>query len=128
MSIMTIVMSIGSIAGPLTAAAQSAGAAAIFYSIIDAPQPKIGGKKHPEVSSHEDIVLENVNFAYPVRADVKVLENLSVTFPAGKVTAIVGASGSGKSTIVGLVERWYELDGNITDNMIVSLMLLLWDI
>ncbi|KAF7939509.1 hypothetical protein EAE99_001314 [Botrytis elliptica] len=117
-SIMTIVMSIGGIAAPITAAAQAAGAAGILFSIIDAPQPKTDGVKAPDVSSREDIVLENVNFAYPLRHDVKVLDNLSVRFPAGKLTAIVGASGSGKSTIVGLIERWYELDGNLTDNAI----------
>jgi len=66
-------------------------------------------------------VLESVNFAYPVRHDVKVLDNLSVRFEAGKQTAIVGASGSGKSTIVGLLERWYELDGDMTANPTVSI-------
>ncbi|EDN97072.1 hypothetical protein SS1G_02000 [Sclerotinia sclerotiorum 1980 UF-70] len=115
-SIMTIVMSVGGIAAPITAAAQAAGASGILFSIIDAPQPKTGGVKGREVSSREDIVLENVNFAYPLRHDVKVLDNLNVRFPAGKITAIVGASGSGKSTIVGLIERWYELDGNLIDN------------
>lgn len=40
---------------------------------------------------------------------MKVLDDLSVRFEPGKITAIVGASGSGKSTIVGLIERWYEL-------------------
>lgn len=120
MSIMTIVMSVGSVAGPVTAAAQAAGAAGILFTIIDAPQPRTDGIKLPEVSSQDDIILDNVNFAYPIRPDVKVLKNLNVRFPAGKLTAIVGASGSGKSTIVGLLERWYELDGNMTDNIIVS--------
>jgi ATP-binding cassette subfamily B (MDR/TAP) protein 1 len=120
MSIMTIVMSIGNIAAPMTAAGQAAGAASILFTIIDAPQPRTVGIKAPDISSREDIVLENVNFAYPIRHDVKVLDNLSVRFPAGKLTAIVGASGSGKSTIVGLLERWYEMDGNMTDNMLVS--------
>jgi ABC-type multidrug transport system fused ATPase/permease subunit len=120
MSIMSIVMSIGSVASPITAAAQAAGAASILFSIIDAPQPRTLGIKAPEASSQDDIVLEHVNFAYPIRPDVKVLDNLNVRFPAGKLTAIVGASGSGKSTIVGLLERWYELDGNVTDNIIVS--------
>jgi ATP-binding cassette subfamily B (MDR/TAP) protein 1 len=122
MSIMTIVMSIGSIAAPLSAAARAAGAASIFFTIIDAPQPKTTGDKAPDVSSQDDIVLENVNFAYPIRADVKVLDDLSLRFPAGKLTAIVGASGSGKSTIVGLVERWHELDGYWTDNIVVSFL------
>ncbi len=104
MSIMTIVLSIGSIAAPISAAARAAGAASIFYTIIDAKKPKVDGVVAPEASSSEDIVLENVNFAYPVRPDVKVLDDLSIRFPAGKLTAIVGASGSGKSAIVGLIE------------------------
>jgi ABC-type multidrug transport system fused ATPase/permease subunit len=116
---MTIVTSIGGIAGPITSAAHAAGAAGILFSIIDAPQPQTEGVNATQISS-QDIVLQNINFAYPARYDVKVLDNLSVRFPAGKVTAIVGASGSGKSTIVGLLERWYELDGNLTDNAIVS--------
>jgi len=113
-------MSIANIATPITAAAEAAGAADILFSIIDAPQPETRGVDGRVVSAQNDIVLENVNFAYPVRPDVKILDNLSLRFPAGKLTAIVGASGSGKSTIVGLLERWYELDGNTTDNPIVS--------
>lgn len=117
---MTIVMTIGGVASPLTGASHAAAAAGILFSIIDAPQPKTGGLLAPEISVQQDIVLDNVNFAYPTRHEVKVLDNLSLRFPAGKVTAIVGASGSGKSTIVGLLERWYELDGNLTDNAMVS--------
>ena len=117
---MTIVMSMGGIAGPITAAAHAASAASILFSIIDAPCPQKKGIENTNASS-EDIVFQNVNFAYPARYDVKVLDNLTLTFPARKVTALVGPSGSGKSTIVGLLERWYELDGNLTDNAIVSL-------
>jgi ABC-type multidrug transport system fused ATPase/permease subunit len=120
MSIMAIVMSIGSIAAPVSAAARAASAAGIFFSIIDAPQPKATGLLPPNASCKGDIVLDNVNFAYPTRHEVKILDNLCVTFPAGKQTAIVGASGSGKSTIVGLVERWYELDGDPIENPLVG--------
>ena len=111
MSIMTIVMSIGGIAAPVSAAAHATGAASVLFTIIDAPQPDAKTVKAPEVSSQDDIVFENVNFAYPLRPDIRILDDLNVRFPAGKVTAIVGASGSGKSTIVGLLERWYELEG-----------------
>ncbi|TVY37341.1 ABC transporter [Lachnellula subtilissima] len=121
MSIMMITLTIGSIATPLSAAAQAAGSASIFFTVIDAPKPRTEGVTDPDVSSQDDIVLENVNFAYPIRPDVKVLSDLSLRFPAGKLTAIVGASGSGKSTIVGLIERWYELDGNTTDNLLTLL-------
>jgi len=49
------------------------------------------------------VSLRDVTFAYPSRPTVRVLDNLSLDFEAGKITAIVGASGSGKSTIVGLI-------------------------
>ncbi|KAJ3962720.1 hypothetical protein N0V92_000512 [Colletotrichum tropicale] len=50
-----------------------------------------------------------------MRPDTRVLDNYSLHIPAGKTTALVGASGSGKSTIVGLLERWYNpASGTIT--------------
>ncbi|KAH6617221.1 hypothetical protein F5144DRAFT_596273 [Chaetomium tenue] len=110
MSVMLMTTAISGITAPLSAAARAAGAATIFYSIIDAPKPDKSGVKHPEVSASADIVLDHVNFAYPTRPGLKVLDELCLRFPAGKVTAIVGPSGSGKSTIVGLLERWYEIE------------------
>jgi ABC-type sugar transport system ATPase subunit len=70
-----------------------------------------------------NIELQDVVFAYPSRPDSQVLNGLSLSIPAKKTTALVGASGSGKSTIVALLERWYDqkagtitLDGrNIRD-------------
>ncbi|CAZ82915.1 unnamed protein product [Tuber melanosporum] len=50
----------------------------------------------------------NVKHIYPSRPEVPVIHDMSLIVPAGKVTALVGASGSGKSTIVGLVERFYD--------------------
>lgn len=62
-----------------------------------------------------DIEFHDVSFAYPSRPDVPVLKGLSLRVPADKTTAIVGASGSGKSTIVGLLERWFSpLQGSVT--------------
>ncbi|KAH6842615.1 P-loop containing nucleoside triphosphate hydrolase protein [Chaetomium sp. MPI-CAGE-AT-0009] len=110
MSVMLMTTAISGITPPLSAAARAAGAATIFYTIIDAPKPDKTGVKHPEVSASEDIVLNCVNFAYPSRPGLKILDDLCLRFPAGKVTAIVGPSGSGKSTIVGLLERWYEIE------------------
>ena len=55
-----------------------------------------------------EITVQNVDFNYPARPEVHILKNLSLTFPAGKTTALVGASGSGKSTIISLVERFYD--------------------
>lgn len=61
------------------------------------------------------IELQGVEFSYPSRPDTKVLNGLSLSIPARKTTALVGASGSGKSTIVALLERWYDqAAGSIT--------------
>lgn len=55
-----------------------------------------------------DIQLDHVGLVYPSRKNVKILNNVSLTCAAMKKTAIVGSSGSGKSSILGLVERFYE--------------------
>ncbi|KAK2877091.1 multidrug-resistance transporter mdr5 [Arthroderma sp. PD_2] len=62
-----------------------------------------------------DFEISNVLFSYPARPTVQVLNGVDMKIPAHKVTALVGASGSGKSTIIGLLERWYDpASGSIT--------------
>ncbi|KAI0282942.1 P-loop containing nucleoside triphosphate hydrolase protein [Russula brevipes] len=94
----------------MQAVTNSLGAAAKLYATID-QVPSIDsasgeGLKLSKVVG--EINFENVDFNYPARPDVQVVKNLSLTFPAGKTTALVGASGSGKSTVVSLVERFYD--------------------
>ncbi|XVF81688.1 hypothetical protein PTKIN_Ptkin15bG0175500 [Pterospermum kingtungense] len=55
-----------------------------------------------------DICLEDVHFSYPLRPDVEILNGLNLTLKCGAVTALVGSSGAGKSTIVQLLARFYE--------------------
>ncbi|XP_058205053.1 ABC transporter B family member 28-like isoform X2 [Rhododendron vialii] len=55
-----------------------------------------------------DICLEDVYFSYPLRPDVEILNGLNLTLKCGSVTALVGSSGAGKSTIVQLLARFYE--------------------
>lgn len=77
---------------------------------IDSADPS--GLKPASVQGH--IALSNVSFHYPSRPDVPILKDLSLTFQAGRTSALVGASGSGKSTIVSLVERFYDpLEGSV---------------
>ncbi|KAI5055877.1 hypothetical protein GOP47_0029398 [Adiantum capillus-veneris] len=54
------------------------------------------------------ILLTNVSFRYRSRPNVKVLDNVSLEIPATTIVALVGSSGSGKSTIVSLIERYYD--------------------
>jgi len=49
-----------------------------------------------------------VSFRYPSRKDQLILKKFSAIFEAGKTTALVGASGSGKSTIIQIIERFYD--------------------
>lgn len=75
------------------------------------------------------IAFRNVEFTYPSRPDHPVLNGISIDCEAGKLTAIVGLSGSGKSTIASLISRFYDpavgdvfLDGrNIKDINVKSL-------
>ena len=85
-------------------------AAAKIYQIID-HRPDIdrnneSGLELESVTGQVD--LKEVDFSYPSRPDVKILNNFSLSVPAGKTIALVGSSGSGKSTVVSLIERFYD--------------------
>lgn len=58
-----------------------------------------------------NIEFDNVMFSYPTRPDVLVLNAFSLMLPKDTTTALVGSSGSGKSTVVALIQRFYDVDG-----------------
>ncbi|KAF8268333.1 multidrug resistance protein 1 [Lactarius quietus] len=95
---------------------QGCGAAAKIFATIDRI-PAIDSASEEGLRPSQitgEITLENIEFNYPARPDVSIVKNLSLTFPAGKTTALVGASGSGKSTVISLVERFYDpLSGTV---------------
>jgi ATP-binding cassette subfamily B (MDR/TAP) protein 1 len=94
---------------PIMQMTRAASAATEMFAVIDSKLPDETGVKGERVSvTTEDIVFQNVTFAYPARPDTTILQSLSVVFKNGQTTAIVGPSGSGKSTIVGLLEKWYK--------------------
>lgn len=75
------------------------------------------GRKLGKVDGH--IQFKDLTFSYPSRPDVVIFDKLNLNIPAGKIVALVGGSGSGKSTVISLIERFYEpisgvvlLDGN----------------
>ncbi len=86
------------------------GAAAKLYATIDRV-PAIdsadpSGDKPDTVSG--EVTLEDVHFNYPSRPDIPVVKGINLNFRAGKTAALVGASGSGKSTVISLIERFYD--------------------
>ncbi|EFP10200.1 CRE-PGP-14 protein [Caenorhabditis remanei] len=91
--------------------------AATIYQTIDRV-PKIdpyskAGKRLPNVIGR--VKFENVHFRYPSRKDAKILNGLNLTVEPGTSVALVGHSGCGKSTSVGLLTRLYEPEaGNVT--------------
>ncbi|KAL7908232.1 P-loop containing nucleoside triphosphate hydrolase protein [Trichoderma velutinum] len=64
------------------------------------------GEKLDDVKGN--LYFKNVQHIYPSRPEMIVMDNVSLRIPAGKTTALVGASGSGKSTFISLIERFYE--------------------
>lgn len=75
--------------------------AKIVAKSVGAERPDLG-----RVRGH--ISFRNICFAYPLRPDVQVFQDLSISIAAGKTTALVGSSGSGKTTITALISRLYE--------------------
>ena len=63
--------------------------------------------------------IENAEFHYPTVPDVQVLAGVSIDVPTNKIVALVGASGCGKSSIISLIERFYDpMVGNVSYNNI----------
>lgn len=58
-----------------------------------------------------DITYSGIQFEYPTRPDVRVLQGLNLKVKPGQTVALVGESGCGKSTLVSLLERFYDVAG-----------------
>ncbi|KAJ9646637.1 hypothetical protein H2199_002686 [Coniosporium tulheliwenetii] len=99
-----------SIAPQILQVTKASSAAEELFRTIDRPSEIDAMSETGKVpdASIGNIEARDVHFAYPIRPGVKVLEGLTLSIPARKTTALVGASGSGKSTIIGLLERWYD--------------------
>src|SRR5690606_4473028 len=103
-------------------------AAERVFEVIDTPNVIRDTEKSIELNSFNDkIVIENVTFSYD--DERTVLKNFNLEIPKGKTVALVGQSGSGKSTIANLLMRFYDVkqgtiaidDTNIKDIQLVSL-------
>lgn len=75
-----------------------------------------------------ELEFEHVKFTYPSRPDSVVLKDFNLRVEAGKTVALVGASGSGKSTAISLVQRFYDADDGVVkiDGVDVRTLQLKW--
>ncbi|GMI69506.1 P-glycoprotein 21, ATP-binding cassette B21 [Hibiscus trionum] len=92
-------------------------AAASIFAIIDR-KSKIDPSDESGTTIENvkgDIELRHVSFKYPLRPDIQIFRDLSLSILAGQTVALVGESGSGKSTVISLLQRFYDPDsGSIT--------------
>ncbi|KAK4419246.1 ABC transporter B family member 1 [Sesamum alatum] len=103
-------LALGQSAPSMAAFAKARVAAAKIFRIIDhKPDVDRNSESGLELESITgQLELKNVDFSYPSRPETQILNNFNLTVPAGKTIALVGSSGSGKSTVVSLIERFYD--------------------
>lgn len=81
----------------------------LLFSLLDQEDTMVESPRARDLSDGPgQITLRNVTFGY--QGTVPVIDNMSATFEAGKTTALVGQSGGGKSTLFGLIMRFYDPD------------------
>ncbi|XP_076019746.1 ATP-dependent translocase ABCB1-like [Genypterus blacodes] len=109
-SVLLGVFALGQASPHIQSLASARGAAHTAYSIIDSV-PSIDSSSDagfkPD-SIEGNIEFKNIDFSYPSRPDVKVLNKLSLKMTSGQTIAFVGSSGCGKSTMIQLLQRLYD--------------------
>nr|XP_043636259.1 ABC transporter B family member 21-like isoform X2 [Erigeron canadensis] len=109
-SMLTGSMSLGQASPCLSAFASGKAAAFKMFETINR-KPKIDaydskGKVLSDI--HGDVELKDVYFTYPTRSDEEIFSGFSLSISSGTTAALVGESGSGKSTVISLIERFYD--------------------
>ncbi len=78
--------------------------------IFENEEVLLNGSFNGETEQKGRVEFKNVSFAYPNTSGQNVLENVSFTVEPGETLAIIGATGSGKSSLVNLIPRFYDVD------------------
>ncbi|KAF7198605.1 ABC multidrug transporter E [Pseudocercospora fuligena] len=110
-SLVAIMPAVGAIAPLLISINRAVAGAEVIFDQIDAETAATDGLR---VDVNADILFHDVHFAYPSRPHTPALRGLQLRIPHGSTTALIGASGCGKSTVVALLERWYSLSHSST--------------
>ncbi|GAA6027164.1 hypothetical protein JCM8097_002446 [Rhodosporidiobolus ruineniae] len=116
MAVLIGAFSLAQLAPNAQAIGNASGAATEIFNTIDRVPSIDSASEQGLKPEHVEglIEMKDVQFIYPSRPSVHVLHGFTAVFPPGKMTALVGGSGSGKSTTVGLLERFYDpVEGSI---------------
>jgi ATP-binding cassette subfamily B (MDR/TAP) protein 1 len=103
--------SLGQLSPNISAVSNALGAAKELFAILDTPSSIDSAKTHEGIvreTCEGKIEAVNVNFTYPSRPDAPILRDYNVTIESGQTVAFAGASGGGKSTLIALIERFYD--------------------
>ncbi|XP_034647071.1 ATP-binding cassette sub-family B member 9 isoform X2 [Trachemys scripta elegans] len=108
------VWSSGSVGSVYSGLMQGVGAAEKVFEFIDRKPTMVNDGTLAPDHVEGKVEFRNVTFSYATRSATQVLQNVSFTLYPGKVTALVGPSGSGKSSCVNILENFYPLqDGQV---------------
>ena len=107
--VITVAFSVGMLGSLWTDFMSAIGASERIFELLDKPveQRDNGIEKIRDGK----VEFKDVNFSYPTRPDFPVLKNMSFTIDTRETVAVVGPSGTGKSTLVQLMLRFYETQG-----------------
>nr|XP_005904743.1 PREDICTED: ATP-binding cassette sub-family B member 9 isoform X3 [Bos mutus] len=101
----------GSVGSVYSGLMQGVGAAEKVFEFIDRQPTMVHDGSLAPDHLEGRVDFENVTFTYRTRPHTQVLQNVSFSLSPGKVTALVGPSGSGKSSCVNILENFYPLEG-----------------
>jgi ATP-binding cassette subfamily B protein len=107
---LTVAFSLGALSGLYEDFMKAMGSSERVFELMDRAPTITGGDQRLEPVRGE-VELSDLDFAYPTRPDMPVLSGLNLTLRPGEVVALVGHSGSGKSTVAVLLSRFYDPQG-----------------
>jgi len=110
---LSVAVSVGALGSLWTDFMSASGASHRIFAILDKP---VGATTLGDGALEDfrgEIEFKNVTFSYPSRKDITVIDNMSFKIESGEIVAIVGPSGGGKSTIAGLIARFYDPDDGV---------------